>query len=423
MSGPKCSQYELDQRIARQQADAEEARRKEAERQRLEELRHIREWTEKIDLQVQSLLKVNSSLSDARSRFGHDISSQPLVLPPMPSRLSSATLQAHFELLQGIKSQANQVEQEIAHVTANAGMRQIIQDTSAHIMDDVASVEEYLDNMHSLTARSTPSTRDEREALANQLVGRLTPAEWTDEVKRMLGIFLDEAHAPRVGLLEKELRRVIQRARQEFAQKKQDQADSEMLLLQLPTVEVPDLEELREDLHRAACGLIPLDSVLRHRVSTAQLTAKTALVEKCAGEIAAAALRDLGFLIDESFSTLFVDGGEVFFQRPGSNEYFVSLDIDKESQQITLRAVRDGNSEAPLTHEAALRDGEAEESFCSDFPKIMSALSRGGIRTRLVSAGKPGAKEVEVLDLGVASRTKRRMSRNSKPRSHAKHDK
>lgn len=420
MSGPKCSQYELDQRIARQQAEAEEARRKEAERLRLEELRLIREWTEKIQRETQTLEGVNLALMAAKSQFPSEKFLQPLVLPPVPNNLSSVALQAHFNLLVDMATQAQVLMRSINQTIANAGMRRVITESSGHISNDVKSLEDWLIDIRSSKAGVSSTTLEVRQATAARLMRGLDASEQTALVKRALSLFLEEAHAPRVELLEMELRIALQHARQQVEQRREHQKNAEALLLQLPTFDVPGLAELREDLQRAACGLMPLDALLIERVTAIKQVAADLMAEQCAGAIAAAALTELGYAVSESFSTLFVNGGEVFVQRPGSNEYFVSLFVDKEIHQVTLRAVRDGDNSSPISREMAKRDAEAEKSFCSDFPKIINALASKGIRTQLVSAGRPGSQDVEVLDLSAAGRAKHRERARSKPQTRTR---
>jgi hypothetical protein len=417
MSGPKCSQYELDQRIARQQAAAEEARRKEVERQRLEELRLIQEWTRKIERETHALAGMNSALMVAQSQFPSENFSQPLVLPPMPINMSSAALQAHFNLLAGMAAKAQALMRSVNQTIANAGMRRIISESSSHISDDVKSLEDWLSEIRSAKAGVSAATLEVRQSTAMRLMKGLEPDEQTAEVKRAVALFLEETHAPRIELLELELRIAVQHARQQIMQKRQWKTGAEALLLQLPTFNVPGLAELRDTLQRAACGLEPLDAALRAKAIAVQQAAENLMAERCAGDIAASALKELGFTVNESFSTLFVNGGEVFVQRPGSSEYFVAFDVNKENRQVTLRTVRDGDSAGPVSREMARRDIEAEKSFCNDFPKIINALAKEGIRTRLFSAERPGAKDMEVLDLSAAGRAKLRERPRSKPQT------
>lgn len=413
MSGPKCSQYELDQRLAQQLAEAEEAKRQEAERQRLEELRMIREWTEKIRVETQTLEAMNSTLVAAREEFPGEYLPPQLSLPPIPTSMTSTSLQLHFNLLIGFAGQAQAVIRAIQLAAANSGMQKLIATTSAHIADDAKTLVTWLAEVKATKAGFSHKVMDARKATAARLMKELAESDRKVEVKRALEAYLLAIQPSRVEMLEMELRIAIQHARIHAHTHRLHQAEAELLLLQLPTLDLPDIPLLREDLQRAACGITPLEAPLRARVAAVKQAAETNMAESCAGDIAATVLKNLGFTVSEGFSTLFVEGGEVFVQRPGANEYHIAFQVDKEDRQLTLRAVRDGLADSPITPLMAQRDTKEEEKFCIDFPRIVNALSTAGIKTKLISAGKPGLVDVEVVDLSAAGRVKRR-ERSSK---------
>lgn len=417
MSSPKCSQYEIDQRIAREQAAAEEARRKEAERQRLDELRLIREWTEKIQRETQAIESANSAIHAAQAQFPDEVFPQPATLPPAPLDLTSASLATHCAVLSGITQQAQALMNDVNQALANLGMRRVIAQSSAHIKDDAKSLEDWLNETRAARAGVPPATLEARQAVVTRLMTGLDPVEQTADVKHALALYLEEFHAPRLELLETQLRVTLQYARQQVTERRKYQAEAEAMLLQLPTIDVPNLASLREELQRVACGLAPWAVGLPSRLAAVQRAAAIELEDRCAGDIFASALEGLGYTVKESFATLLVSDGEAFVQRPGSGDYYVAVRVDKASRQLTLSAVRDGDTASVVSQEMARRDAEAEAVFCKDFPKIVNSLAKEGIRTRLIRVGRLGAKDVEVRDLSASQREKPRERQRSKPQT------
>lgn len=408
MSGPKCSQYELDQRIARQQLEAEENRKKEAERQRLEEIRLVREWTEKIELETQSILTLNTLIDSSQNHFPSEKFPSKLNIPVMPLNLNSVVLQEHFNILKGMSNQSNELIRAINFVVANAGLRKIISQTSADVGDDLKSLDDWLNEIQAAKAGISVLSFEARKATTARLLKGLGDSDHTENLKLAMKSYLQETQIGRIEMLEMELRIALQHARQLALNKRKQKAEAEAMLLQLPTIDSSEISSIREELYKVACGLVPLDGELQTRVTNAQRDAEANIIARTAGDIAASVLKDLGFSVTESFTTLFIEGGEVYTQRPESNEYHVALRVNTDTKQLTLRVIRDGLVSSTQTPARTKRDAEEEDHFCKDFPKIINALSEAGIRTTLVSAGKPGVVDVEVVDLSSTGREKRR---------------
>ena len=405
MSGPKCSGFELEQRLARERLQAEEIQRQADEQRRQEELRRIREITKGIALESQRLEEVKRALAEAIVKFPGEPFPQEVAVPAMPELLSSIDLQAHMARLQLMASSAqSEFRLALERAMANKNVRDIIGQASAHITDESRSLSEWLSDLDPKEIKTDGKAAQDNETIG-RLLSRLGDVPCTEEIQRLSDSLLSETNEQRAALLELTLRQAIQDARKMASKQRVEQQEAEELLLSLPTIEMAETAQVRTDLQRVACGLAGLDEELRRRVVAIRQSAERRMLDSCAGEIAQTVLRDLGYETNESFSTLFVEGGELFFQRPGWNEYFGSVLVDHESQRMTLRIVRDSTVEP--TTEQTRRDVEMERSWCDQHRVFMKALSTAGLKTTGVSAVRAGAVDVEVLDLSAAGRERR----------------
>ena len=137
---------------------------------------------------------------------------------------------------------------------------------------------------------------------------------------------------------------------------------------------------------------------LRRRSESVRQRVERRLDEQYANQAARAALTDLGYEVEEEgFATLFVEGGEVHFQRAGWGDYFVSMKVDTSDGRMNFRVMRTENDDESVTRERQLQDKEMETSWCNEYPDLIATLAHRGISTKSIRRLPPGAVPVQVV--------------------------
>ncbi|MDD2366985.1 MAG: hypothetical protein PHN84_12555 [Desulfuromonadaceae bacterium] len=114
-----------------------------------------------------------------------------------------------------------------------------------------------------------------------------------------------------------------------------------------------------------------------------------------AGDIAMETLAELGYDVSGEFSTLFVKGGMVHFQKPGWKDYYVRMRVSPEEHFFNLNMVRVGTPDD--SREQKANDAEMEHAWCGDYPRMLDELTRHGIVSSNTRALDPGAVAVQPI--------------------------
>jgi hypothetical protein len=143
-----------------------------------------------------------------------------------------------------------------------------------------------------------------------------------------------------------------------------------------------EIQTLVTELERVELKECPLSSSIPERVEAAYKRAKAESDRIYVESTIASTLEELGYGVEEDFSTLFISGGQIRLQKPAWGEYFVQLLVKPGENQINYNVVRlDDNS--PATQNRQIRDQDT--------------LEAKGIKHRLIRHVKAGELPVAVV--------------------------
>lgn len=138
-----------------------------------------------------------------------------------------------------------------------------------------------------------------------------------------------------------------------------------------------------------------------------------------AGGIARETLEEMGYAVSGEFSTLFVKGGMVHFQKPGWQDYYVRMRVKPEEHYFNLNMVRVGNLDE--SREQRILDSEMEESWCADYANLLEEFSKHGILSRKTRAIDPGVMAVQAVSADQIPSTGQRSSKRRARKIAEKH--
>lgn len=151
--------------------------------------------------------------------------------------------------------------------------------------------------------------------------------------------------------------------------------------------------ELERTLPGARHDLLALE--LRGRIQAHLDAEQERLLQEATGVIIRQSLKDLGYEVEPVADTLFVEGGVLHFRRPGWGDHMVRLRIDAKAHTANFNVVR---GIAPGQNEQSVLDHIAEDRWCAEFPALLNALAKRGVRldvTRRLEAGELPVQLVE----------------------------
>ena len=158
-----------------------------------------------------------------------------------------------------------------------------------------------------------------------------------------------------------------------------------------------DSQQVVSQLQQVIYGHVQLDDQLTGQAEELIQASQQRDVGGRVTEIAQQALADLGFAVDEGFSTVFVEGGIAHIQKSGWGDYYVRLRVNPEEQTMNVNMVRAGNPQERATAEKLRHDTEMEESWCRDHAKFQDELRKRGVQAQLIRHLDPGAVAVQIV--------------------------
>jgi hypothetical protein len=162
---------------------------------------------------------------------------------------------------------------------------------------------------------------------------------------------------------------------------------------------------LARRLEAVQAGTLLLDQKLREDAERI-IAARDSLE---AGGIAREALEEMGYAVSGEFSTLFVKGGMVHFQKPGWQGYYVRMRVKPEEHYFNLNMVRVGNLDE--SRDQRILDTEMEETWCEDYSNLLEEFSKHGILSSKTRAIDPGVMAVQAVSADQIPSTGQRLSK------------
>jgi hypothetical protein len=253
---------------------------------------------------------------------------------------------------------------------------------------------------------ATPShhdTLEKRKGVVSRIIGRILEVS-IDELPPALESLIQRAlvieSEDRFEMLCTDLRLQVQQGNERVEQRKKA---AEMARTWLSRLEPLDTDgtfaELRESLVDVRSGGRPWDADIERQCQTASTELENAAQRRQdarASKILEATLRDLGYKVDNIDKTLFTEGGDVFFQAGGWDDYYMRLKIMPNRGVMHFNMVRSEEGVA-----STQRDLEMEKKWCNKYPHLMEVLATRGIDTTSLRALSAGTYEVETVQAKV----------------------
>lgn len=295
-------------------------------------------------------------------------------------------------------------------------------------------VNQAVENQHSVTAslrRATAGTDTSRapeldfdlpaDAVVDASVSTGLSDEIDDLVARLPTVLADDARTAlltqardvlsargtgRAELLLRSFRQAIRRARRDAESAKRDMATAEDLLARSRGLEGSQLRATRLRLESVLNQGAP---ITREELSEAQEVIERARTEadrSHAARLVVQALGQLGYSVDESFSTLNVEDGVAYFSSPASRDHRVRL-VVHDAKALNLNVVRVGDSATPLTPDQRRTDKFVEEAWCESAEALPAILVQSGLETEIVRRRAAGELPIQVISPKATSRSNR----------------
>lgn len=416
MSGPKCADYEV---VRNQQIEAR------ARDQAMVRARELRARHEAVLADVQSL----------RSRYlGQQIEVPVTVPAPVPEDASSAAIEAYCRALsEAVLAATRGLRAASARAETAAFLARAVEGLSggARRVEPATTVSTDLVSpappMTSSSGQSTPAglrlqdleTHHTREARVQQVVASLveevSPSS-RKEISNLAEQLRAERDPLRVDLLFSELKFRVQTANDAARKMLVGIEESERFLAQLRGLEGPDVSAVCEVLDRVTRGEIPFTDDLRRRVPEVYARARREADRQYTADMLRRAFLDLGYEVGEDFTTLFVNRGVVYCEKPAWRDYSICVQANSDRGRLDFNVLRFAEAGQAATPASQVRDREIEESWCADYDRVVASLQHEGIRCDTVRRSPPGAVPVPVVLRSDTSRNRRAPARQRERR-------
>lgn len=390
MSGPKCSQWEVEENLRR------------LERARLEALAEA-------DAIIADIVRLVATVETARTTLGASKATSVRPTVDRPGRKDTlAEIERHAAVL---RARRLSLQNEEASLAATARLAEIVAAASS---------------LQESRARSRVATEQEKRDAdiemrledARRILAR-TPAAATaadiESLKRLAEAFVKAPSPGAARGSELELRLLMQNLGAADKARTRDLEEATRLRFELRGLEGSEVESVVLALTEVEAGRRPLDSALAVRASAVIGRARKASDRAYAMHVLRSEFEALGYEVGEDFATAFMHGGSLLVSRANGSSYAVEVAVSAQESSLDTRLVRVGDSAVPVT-EQRLRDKEAEEAWCRDFAQILAGAGRSKVRARVTKRVAPG---VEVVPAVAVAPSKAKKVRRAALKAHA----
>lgn len=377
MSGPKCASYRLHAR-----RDAERERQREANLVRQAELLALNARCDGAEADIEQISRLVEGL---RVRFPGD--QIPLTVPPTnrPDRLNRSALRSYLQELETfVASAPNALEDAAKQAISNTDFRQAVKSTAKVARVVGGTAEEVLNAYAAGIARvSERGDVDNRKKVLERLLSRNRVKDLkSTTLSRLSESYLStesQASADAIGV---EIRLQIQRANEREESHKANRIEAASLLDQLGSPAPSKWASLARELELTAAGGCEFTDSIRGAAlqATAEVKSELDKAEKLrAADILTRSLSDLGYEVAEISNTLFLQGGAVYFRRPGWDKYCVQMLVRPAEDTANFNVVRISEGEENTTDDTAKVDAAIETEWCTHFGQLIGDLDAKGL--------------------------------------------
>jgi len=368
MSGPKCSDWEVrDNRI-------------QEERGRLAAFAEV----EALFVVVANLQR---SVVVERARVGAPAVEQAAILPERPDASETRlNLESSILLLDEVRTR---LEADRTWIAALGQMANLV----AKAVSGQAARKE------AGAAAATAALKiviEARSQTVNRIMSRLPSGLPPDQVGQLAEVAQKFVLALDDGFsngLELELRRRVQGMQDAAARRVNDLAAVADLRSALRGYQDDASIAVIDQLRGVVAGSRTLDAGLAARARAVAQEARARADREYASQVLSEEFSALGYEVGEQFSTAFLHGGTMVLSRPDAGGYGVEVAFEAGRQSLNTRLVRLRDEDIGAS-ERALRDKEAEESFCGDYSRVLASAAKRQVQARLTKRLPAGAMPV-----------------------------
>lgn len=390
MSGPKCSQWEVEENLRR------------LERARVEALAES-------DAIVAEIVQLEANVEGIRAKLGAAKAISIHTPVSVLARNSTlAEIERHTTVLRGRRLS---LQNEKASLEITARLEEVV--AAASRLNEARAEDQAAIEQQKLTAEV-----ERRAEAVRRILGR-TPATATtadiESLRLLAEAFLNAPSAGTARGSELELRLSMQNLHAAETARTRDLEEVMRLRAELRGLEGSEVESVILALDEVGAGRRSLDNDLADRVSKVVGRAGKASDRAYAMEVLRSEFEALGYEVGEEFATAFTNGGSLLVSRSNASSYAVEVAVSAEESSLDTRLVRVSDNAGPMT-EQRLRDKEAEEAWCRDFAQILAGAGRSKVRARVTRRIAPGA---EVVPAVATAPSKAKKARQAALKTHA----
>jgi hypothetical protein len=445
MSGPKSARYSITDALSNLQSATQElAAAAERRRQHEEEQRRLAQ--ERAQREAEARARAEEALKRERARLARlgsvratrrrlalvqdRLAGMIAALPPAEGNPTLPVLpeieDESFEGLDSTQRALEGVSRRLDEIRARVDTANALADLDLTGLGEAASLQEMLEQfahcVDTAGARlpgqaSEVVAATERGEQIRRIVGRLLEVS-VDDLPAALEVLAQKAivadSSTRFEMLCTELRLQVQSHNARVTSRRRASELADGWLAKLTPLDVEARwADLRLALQQVQQGFRPWDSDLQTLCDNALAKLEAAAQvrrDAHAAEILEDTLRDLGYEVEGIAQTLFAEGGTVFFQGKGWNEYYMRLRVSPERGSLHFNMVRAADTVAP-----AQRDPEMEQQWCAGYPELMRTLAARGIAATPLRALAAGALAVEQVQRNALPKPQSRTERQAAP--------
>jgi hypothetical protein len=299
------------------------------------------------------------------------------------------------------RSAKNELPGAIARVEMRHALRRIAADIETRAVSSIETLRA-LPGRAGKTRSTAPVRRSPEEVArkVGEYVGRLR----TDvsslarlELEGLAAKAIREQSPERAEALLVDLSLRIQALNKECRRRAEELLEVRRLLSDLGDDDDPETRQTAAQLVSVERGERSLGAGLKAKAERAAQIVRQRAERTRVVEILDETLLEMGYEVDEEFSTLSVEGGALCFRMPQLGDYAVQLNLHPEDARLNLNVVRHGRADQPPTADQKQMDREMEARWCHEVEPLLACMKRRGIDVQITRRKAPGEIPVKVL--------------------------
>jgi hypothetical protein len=376
----------------------------------------VQAWSEARALEARSRTLADQ-IQVARRKYSQEFPELGRGAPGRPAEASALTEITTY--VAALRSHCETCEEGLRRAIATSETQLLLAEIAKHTAGKLVPTDTLFSSPrrreHEAEAPAVPNSleidRQRRESEVMRILRRLsghTPSDERKDLERLAAELVqlpNQGHAETLAL---ELRLRVQRANERAEAAAWDAERAAVLRARLHGLEGDDVAAVTAALVRVEQHEQALTEALVRQAEEVERVARVREDQAYAAEVLREELTRLGYVVEEDFATLFVQGGQMYLHKPELKEFRVVMQIDPTASRMDARLARLGRAGESVSHQQRLRDQEMEEAWCHDFARLLAAVGKRQVAGRVVQRVLPGKKPVQVIEQADLERHRRR---------------